>query len=55
MGYEFKIDVEDGKNEMANEFQDSLVKFINQTISSRSMAVPEFSCLKPSVRVSIYR
>ena len=54
MAYEFKIDVEDGKKEISIEIQDSLENFVKQIISSRSMAIPEFESLKPSIQVSIH-
>ena len=53
MAYEFKINIEDGKKEISVEIQDSLEKFLKQMIYSRSMAIPEFKSLKPSIQVSI--
>ena len=54
LAYEFKIDVEDGKHEISDELQDSLIAFINRRISSYSKSFLGFKKLIPSIRVSTY-
>ena len=48
------MDVEDGKHEISDELQDSLIAFIKQKISVKSKSFSEFKKMIPSIRVSTY-
>ena len=48
------MDVEDGKHEISEELQDSLIAFINRRVSSCSKSFSGFKKLMPSIRVSTY-